>query len=93
MAIQSFSNGDLEDLFHSGRSSRIQPPAVKRKLVQLMDLLDYAMGLGDIHGQHHFHALKGSRRGTYAFHVTRNWRLTFKFKDGDAHDLDYEDYH
>ena len=32
------------------------------------------------------------RRG-YAFHVTANWRLTFKFRDGDAYDLDYEDYH
>ena len=93
MAIQSFSNGNLEDLFHSGRSGRIQPPAAKRKLIQLMDLLEYATDLGDLHGQHHFHALRGNRWGTYAFHVTRNWRLTFKFKDGDAYDLDYEDYH
>jgi proteic killer suppression protein len=25
--------------------------------------------------------------------VVRNWRLTFRFDDGDAFDLNYEDYH
>ena len=93
MAIQGFSNRDLEDLYHSGKSARIQPPAARRKLLSLMDLLENATELGDFHRVSHFHALRGNRRGSYAFHVTANWRLTFEFRDGDAFDLNYEDTH
>ncbi|MCI5047275.1 MAG: type II toxin-antitoxin system RelE/ParE family toxin [Aquisalinus sp.] len=41
------------------------------------------------------HSLSGTRAGTYSFHVTANWRITFSY-DPEADeiiDLDYEDYH
>ena len=39
------------------------------------------------------HPLKGSRKGCWSITVNGNWRLTFKFIDGNAYILDYEDYH
>ena len=39
------------------------------------------------------HPLKGDRKGQWAVTVNRNWRLVFKFADGNAFDVDYEDYH
>jgi proteic killer suppression protein len=39
------------------------------------------------------HPLKGSLKGRWAVSVSGNWRLTFEFRDGDVHLLDYEDYH
>jgi len=39
------------------------------------------------------HALKGRLKGRWAISVSGNWRLTFEFRDGDVHLLDYEDYH
>ena len=41
------------------------------------------------------HQLTGGRKGTWALHVTRNWRLTFQIDGEDIEiiDLDYEDYH
>ena len=57
-----------------------------------MDRIDAATILQDFHGVSRFHALTGDRRGSHAFHVTR-WWLTFRFDDGDAFDLNYEDYH
>jgi proteic killer suppression protein len=39
------------------------------------------------------HPLKGAERGRWSVCVNGNWRLTFEFRDGDAHVLDYEDYH
>ncbi len=39
------------------------------------------------------HALKGDRAGSYAVTVSRNWRITFRFRDGDAVEVDLEDYH
>ena len=40
-----------------------------------------------------FHALKGSRGGQYAVTVSGNWRMTFGFRNGEAIDVNIEDYH
>ena len=39
------------------------------------------------------HPLKGTRENYWAIDVSGNWRLTFRFEDGDIFDLNYEDYH
>ena len=39
------------------------------------------------------HELKGNRKGMWSVKVSGNWRITFKFEDGDVHVVDYEDYH
>nr|WP_317623139.1 type II toxin-antitoxin system RelE/ParE family toxin [Thiohalomonas denitrificans] len=39
------------------------------------------------------HPLKVRERGRWSVWVNGNWRLTFEFHDGNAHVLDYEDYH
>lgn len=39
------------------------------------------------------HELRGNRAGTWAVKVSGNWRITFRFTDGDVDDVDYEDYH
>ena len=40
-----------------------------------------------------FHPLKGDRKGEFAITVTGNYRITFKFQDGDVFDVNLEDYH
>jgi proteic killer suppression protein len=39
------------------------------------------------------HPLKGALRGYFAVAVYGNWRVTFRFEEGDAVDVDYLDYH
>jgi len=39
------------------------------------------------------HALKGVLKGYYAVSVSGNWRVTFRFEDGHAAEVDYTDYH
>lgn len=39
------------------------------------------------------HQLSGARKGTWALHATRNWRLTFRIGDDEITELDLEDYH
>ncbi|HEX6141946.1 MAG TPA: type II toxin-antitoxin system RelE/ParE family toxin [Geminicoccaceae bacterium] len=39
------------------------------------------------------HRLTGDRRDFWSMTVTGNWRLVFRFEDGDAFDLDPVDYH
>ena len=40
-----------------------------------------------------FHPLKGDRKNTYSVSVSGNWRITFKFINGDVADVDLKDYH
>ncbi len=39
------------------------------------------------------HELKGARKGLYAVSVSGNWRVTFRFEDASAVDVDCVDYH
>ncbi len=39
------------------------------------------------------HSLSGSRKRQWAMTVNDRWRITFKFENGDAHDVAIEDYH
>ena len=39
-----------------------------------------------------FHRLTGDRRGFFSVTVKANWRVTFTFYDGAAHDVNLEDY-
>lgn len=39
------------------------------------------------------HPLKGDQKGVWAVTVRANWRVTFRFVDGGAMDVDYVDYH
>jgi proteic killer suppression protein len=38
-------------------------------------------------------ALKGQSNGLWAATVRANWRVTFRFVDHEAFDVDYVDYH
>jgi len=39
------------------------------------------------------HPLKGSLKGFWAVMVSGNWRVIFRFENGNAIDVDYLDYH
>jgi toxin HigB-1 len=39
------------------------------------------------------HSLKGAKQGLWTIEVNKNWRITFEFINGDAHIVNYEDYH
>lgn len=55
--------------------------------------LDSAIAIDDMNiPGYRLHALKGEP-GRWSIWVSANWRMTFEFRNGDAHILDYEDYH
>ena len=70
------------------------PPASVDRIKLILDRLNVAIAPDDLNlpglG---FHALKGDRKGAFAVLVTRNWRITFGWEEGDATDVDLEDYH
>lgn len=70
------------------------PQASAHKLERLLSLLAAAKSMDDIHtGFGRLHQLRADRAGEWSFYVTRNWRLVFRFEDGEAVDIDLVDYH
>jgi proteic killer suppression protein len=43
--------------------------------------------------RYHLHPLKGDMKGYWAVTVRANWRIIFKFEDGNAVDVELIDYH
>jgi toxin HigB-1 len=41
----------------------------------------------------HLHPLKGKYKGFWSLHITKNWRLIFRFEDDNVTDVDLVDYH
>lgn len=39
------------------------------------------------------HSLQGKLQNHWSVRVNANWRITFKFENGDAEIVDYQDYH
>jgi proteic killer suppression protein len=91
--IKNFRHKGLERLFRDDDRSGVSAKDAPRLLRQL-DRLDAATQPEDM-GMPGWglHQLKGDRKGTWSVKVSGNWRLTFRFADGDACDVSLEDYH
>lgn len=77
---------------------RNDPSAVaadwRDKLHIILTALDAAKHPEDLRTQgRRFHALTGPLRGRYAVWITGNWRVTFGWRNGNAIDVELEDYH
>jgi toxin HigB-1 len=91
--IRSFKHRGLKALY-LGRSAARVAPAHVDKLRDILAMLDRSRSAQDMNiPGWRLHALKGALHGHYAVSVSGNWRVTFRFEDGDAFDVDYLDYH
>jgi len=91
--IKTFRHKGLKELFETGTSKSVRADLhdrVRRRL----DVLDAAQTIQGVNVPgFKLHPLKGSRAGEWAITVTKNERITFRFTNGDALDLNLKDYH
>lgn len=91
--IRGFAHKGLERFFVTGSQAGIQPRHANR-LRLILAQLHQARVISDMDiPTLRLHELKGTRSGTWAVTVQANWRITFRFENGDAEVVDYEDYH
>ena len=91
--IKSFNHKGLSKFFETGSAAGIQP-GHRQKLRIRLSALDTATCIEDMNTPGwRLHPLKGNRSGLWAVDVSKNWRIVFKFTDGNAYIVDYEDYH
>jgi proteic killer suppression protein len=91
--IKSFRHRGLRALYEGGRLAKVAPGHVA-KLERILTALDRGSGPEGMNlPGFRLHPLKGGLKGHYAVAVSGNWRVTFRFEDGHAVDVDYLDYH
>ncbi|MYH62970.1 MAG: Killer protein [Caldilineaceae bacterium SB0675_bin_29] len=91
--IQTFRHRGLRLLYARGDSSRVRADQAQRIALALADL-DSASKPSDLDlPGYRLHPLKGNLRGYWSISVSANWRIIFRFEDGDAYDVDLVDYH
>ena len=91
--IKSFKHKGLEKFFHNDDRSRINPNHAS-KLARILDRLDASLGPQDMNlPGYRLHSLSGKEKGVWAVWVSGNWRVTFRFEQGDTFDVNFEDYH
>jgi proteic killer suppression protein len=90
--IRSFRDKALKRFFATGNGRRLSVQNTRR-IANILRALDDASRPEDMNlPGFRFHALVGRER-RYAVNASGNWRITFGWIDGDAVDLDLEDYH
>lgn len=93
MVIKTFAHKRLEDFFYSGSKKGIQAQHAQ-KLEDTLDRLDASNVITDMKFPgSNLHQLKGKMKGLWSVKVTGNWRIVFSFKEGNAYNVDYVDYH
>ena len=91
--IRSFAHRGLKRLYERGDASGIRPDLLD-KVRTILAQLDDAMIIGDMRAPgFRLHALKGDRKGYWSVSVKANWRIIFRFADGDASSVALLDYH
>jgi toxin HigB-1 len=66
----------------------------QNKICKRLESIDSASEIEDLRlPGYDLHELKGNRKGTWAIKISGNWRITFRFANGQAEGVDYEDYH
>jgi proteic killer suppression protein len=91
--IESFRHKGLRRLFDSDDRRLLAPDMVDRIRI-ILGALDAADKIDDLdRPSFRLHPLKGDRRSQWSITVRANWRIVFRFEDGNARNLDLVDYH
>lgn len=104
--IKTFQCRDTQALFEGGNPRRFQAckAAAERKLQMLdsasaaerkLQMLDSASAAEDIRVPpgNRLESLRGDRKGKWSIRINDKWRACFRFKDGNAFDVEIVDYH
>ena len=92
--IVSFKDKETQNLWNRQLSRRL-PNQIQRSALRKLIIINEAEVLTDLNipPGNRFEALKGDREGHYSIRINDQWRICFRWIDGDAYDLEIIDYH
>ena len=92
--IKSWASRSSQRFFEKGKASKYRGLDAEAAQ-ELLAVLDAATSLKDLSPLKSIglHKLKGGRKGQWAMTVNGPWRICFRFRNGDAYDVEIADYH
>lgn len=92
--IKSFKCKETEKIFQR-QFSRKLPTNIQKVAMRKLWILDAATTLNDLRlpPSNHLEVLKDDRKGQHSIRINKQWRICFKWRQGDGHDVEIVDYH
>jgi len=92
--IKTFADKETQQVLVSGKSKHL-PPDLARRAIRRLEYIDLAKTLNDLKvpPSNRLHVLRGDREGQYSISINEQWRICFRFTEGDAYDVEITDYH
>ncbi|VAW43150.1 Toxin HigB [hydrothermal vent metagenome] len=92
--IRSFASKETERLFRR-QFSRKLPHDIQRRARVKLEIIDAADKLEDLRipPSNHLEKLSGQRQGQHSIRINNQWRICFRWRNGDAYDVEIVDYH
>jgi len=94
LVIRSFADRQTEQLWVTGRLGKL-PADIERRALRKLSSVDAADRLEALRVPpgNRLHALEGDRAGQWSISINDQWRICFRFEEGDAYDVEVCDYH
>jgi toxin HigB-1 len=92
--IKSFSDIETERLYTTGKSKRF-PPDILKRAIKRFTQLDAATVIDDLRmpPSNQLETLRGERTGQWSIRINDQWRICFRFENGEAYNVEIIDYH
>jgi proteic killer suppression protein len=92
--IKSFRNKETEKIWNQEVSKKL-PIEVQKVGLRKLFMINASIEINDlkIPPSNHLEKLKGNREGQYSIRINDQWRICFKWKDGNSFEVEIIDYH
>ena len=92
--IRSFKDKETESVFNERFSKRL-PRDIQTRALRKLFLIDAAENENDLRNPpaNHLERLKGTQENEFSIRINKQWRVCFRFEDGQAYEVGIEDYH
>jgi proteic killer suppression protein len=92
--IKTFKDKHAQQFYTTGKSKKLSADLLQRARRRL-EYIDFATCLDDlkIPPSNRLHALTRDRAGQHSISINDQWRICFRFDNGDAYDIEITDYH
>jgi proteic killer suppression protein len=92
--LKTFADRHTRELYTTGKSKRFAAD-IARRAVRKLEYIDLAARLDDLRVPpgNRLHALERDQAGQHSIAINDQWRICFRFVNGDAYDVEITDYH
>ncbi|MBN2060838.1 MAG: type II toxin-antitoxin system RelE/ParE family toxin [Deltaproteobacteria bacterium] len=92
--IKTFADTETERFYATGKSRRL-PPEIQKRAAKRLNQLDAATILDDLRMplSNRLESLSGNRTGKHSVRINDQWRICFRFENGNAYAVEIVDYH